>query len=72
MIAQFRNPASRRKWLTIGSGALIAAGLVARYGFGLIDPWAVLMAAAALVAGSDIAWRAVRRCASGTCPSNFW
>ena len=60
MIAQFRNPASRRKWLTIGSGALIAAGLVARYGFGLIDPWAVLMAAAALVAGSDIAWRAVQ------------
>ena len=54
------NPARRRFWLTMGSGGLIAAGLIARYGFGLIDLWSVLMVAAALLAGSDIALRAWR------------
>ena len=57
------HPAQRRLWLTIGSGSLIAIGLIARYGFGMIDLWSVLMVAAALLAGSDIAiraWRALR------------
>jgi Cd2+/Zn2+-exporting ATPase len=57
------NPGQRRLWLTIGSGSLIALGLIARYGFGMIDPWSVLMVAAALLAGSDIAiraWRALK------------
>src|SRR5690606_21459668 len=57
------HPARRRLWLTIGSGGLIIAGLVARYGFGQIEIWSVLMVAAALLAGSDIAvraWRALR------------
>lgn len=57
------HPAQRRLWLTISSGSLIAIGLIARYGFGMIDLWSVLMVAAALLAGSDIAiraWRALR------------
>lgn len=57
------HPARRRFWLTIGSGSLIATGLLARYGFGAVDLWAVLMVAAALLAGSDIAvrgWRALK------------
>ncbi|MCO5081344.1 MAG: cation-translocating P-type ATPase [Rhizobiaceae bacterium] len=57
------HPARRRFWLTIGSGGLIAVGLIARYGFGMIDLWAALMVAAALIAGSDIAiraWRALK------------
>ncbi len=58
--AAIAHPARRRLWLTIGSGILIAAGLVARYGFGMIDLWSALMVAAALVAGSDIALRAWR------------
>ncbi|KGJ02693.1 Cd2+/Zn2+-exporting ATPase [Paracoccus halophilus] len=53
-----RHPASRRKWLTIISGALIVFGLTALYGFGLRGLWAASMLAAAFVAGSDIAWRA--------------
>jgi Cd2+/Zn2+-exporting ATPase len=55
-----RNPATRRKWLVLGSAALIGAGLVARWGFGAIDLWAALMAAAAVLAGADIAWRALQ------------
>jgi len=67
MISNIRSalahPASRRLWLTIGSGAMILAGLIARYGFGQIEVWRVLMIAAALFAGWDIAiraWRALR------------
>lgn len=67
MISNIRSglahPASRRLWLTIGSGVMILAGLIARYGFGQIEVWWVLMIAAALFAGWDIAiraWRALR------------
>lgn len=55
-----RNPATRRKWLVLGSAALIGAGLVVRWGFGAIDLWAALMVAAAVLAGADIAWRALQ------------
>ena len=57
------HPARRRFWLTVSSGSLIAVGLIARYGFGMIDLWWALMVAAALLAGSDIAvraWRALK------------
>jgi len=54
----YRHPASRRKWLTIFSGAFITFALVAWYGFGLAGPWAPLMTAAAILAGYDIALRA--------------
>ena len=57
------HPARRRFWLTVGSGGLIAAGLVARYGLGLVEAWTALMIAAAFLAGSDIAiraWRSLR------------
>jgi Cd2+/Zn2+-exporting ATPase len=54
------HPARRRFWLTVSSGSLIAVGLIARYGFGMIDLWWALMVAAALLAGSDIAVRALR------------
>jgi Cd2+/Zn2+-exporting ATPase len=60
ILAPLQNPATRRKWLTIISGALIALGLIALYGFGLRGLWAGAMLAAAFVAGSDIAWRAVQ------------
>jgi Cd2+/Zn2+-exporting ATPase len=59
----FVHPAQRRFWLTIGSGGLIAAGLLARYGFGMVEAWTALMVAAAFLAGSDIAiraWRSLR------------
>ncbi len=56
----FVHPARRRFWLTIGSGGLIAAGLLARYGFGMVEAWTALMVAAAFLAGSDIAIRAWR------------
>ena len=59
----FVHPARRRFWLTVGSGGLIAAGLLARYGFGMIEAWTALMVAAAFLAGSDIAiraWRSLR------------
>ena len=58
--AAIAHPARRRLWLTIGSGILIAVGLIARYGFGMIGLWSALMVAAALLAGSDIALRAWR------------
>lgn len=54
------NPARRRQLLTIASGLLIAAGLVAG---GLLDlrvVQSVLFILAALLAGSDIALRALR------------
>jgi Zn2+/Cd2+-exporting ATPase len=54
------EPERRRFWLTIGSGGLIAVGLIARYGFGMTDLRWALMVAAALLAGSDIALRAWR------------
>lgn len=57
------HPARRRFWLTVGSGGLIAAGLLARYGFGMVEAWTALMVAAAFLAGSDIAiraWRSLR------------
>ncbi len=52
LIAIYRNPADRRKWLTI------AAALVAFYGFGQTTPWALLLTVAAILAGYDIALRA--------------
>lgn len=59
MIASlYRHPASRRKWLTIFSGAFITFALVAWYGFKLAGPWAPLMTTAAILAGYDIALRA--------------
>ncbi|MFC3205645.1 heavy metal translocating P-type ATPase [Aquamicrobium soli] len=60
ILAPLQNPATRRKWLTLTSGALIVLGLIALYGFGLRGLWAGAMLAAAFVAGSDIAWRAVQ------------
>ncbi|MBU4527102.1 MAG: cation-translocating P-type ATPase [Desulfomicrobium sp.] len=54
----YRHPTSRRKWLTIFSGAFITFALVAWYGFGLAGPWAPLMTTAAILAGYDIALRA--------------
>lgn len=58
IITTFRQPASRRKWLTIASGALIGLALVGFYGLGLAAAWTPLMIAAALLAGADIAVRA--------------
>lgn len=40
LITVYRNPAERRKWLTIASGLFIAAALVAFCGFGQAAPWA--------------------------------
>jgi Cd2+/Zn2+-exporting ATPase len=60
ILTTLRQPASRRKWLTIISGALIVLGLIALYGFDLRGFWAASMVTAAFVAGSDIAWRAVQ------------
>lgn len=34
LIATYRNPAERRKWLTLASGLFIAVALIAWYGFG--------------------------------------
>src|SRR5690606_17417891 len=58
LLAAYRHPASRRKWLTIASGLFITAALVAFYGFGQAAPWAPLMTTAAALAGYDIALRA--------------
>ncbi len=62
MIAQFRNalrnPRQRTQLESAASGALILGGLAARYLFGAILVHNGLMAAAALIAGADIAVRA--------------
>jgi Cd2+/Zn2+-exporting ATPase len=42
VIAVYRDPADRRKWLTMASGLFITAALVAFYGFGLAAPWTPL------------------------------
>ena len=63
MIAGLRNPTNRRLALTLVSGGMIALALLARYGLGSLGAWSLLMAAAALVAGGDIAvraWHALR------------
>jgi Cd2+/Zn2+-exporting ATPase len=57
------HPTRRRMWITLASGVLITAALIAGFGFGMEAAWARLMTAAALVAGSDIAvraWHALR------------
>ncbi|HMM42252.1 MAG TPA: cation-translocating P-type ATPase [Thermomicrobiales bacterium] len=56
---QFANPLSRRQWLTAISGLLITVGLVLKYTVDAQAAWTWLMVAAALVAGSDIAVRAI-------------
>jgi Cd2+/Zn2+-exporting ATPase len=58
LVAVYRNPADRRKWLTVASGMFITAALVVFYGFGQAAPWAPLMTIAAVLAGYDIALRA--------------
>ena len=58
--AGFSHPARRRLWLTIVSGILIVGGLLARHGSDNIDPWSAALVAAALLAGADIAVRAVQ------------
>jgi Cd2+/Zn2+-exporting ATPase len=62
MLSQFTRdlmlPARRRMWITFGSGMLIGMALLAEFGLHLDGAWAALMAAAALLAGSDIAVRA--------------
>lgn len=59
MIHLLRNPRQRIQALTAVSGVFIAAGLAARYAFHLNELHDVLMIAAALIAGSDIAVRAL-------------
>lgn len=59
LTTQWTNPAARRRWLTIVSGVLIVAGFVAGRLLDADGPRFALFAAAALVAGSDIAWRAI-------------
>ena len=56
-----RQPASRRKWLTIISGSLIVLGLIALYGFGLRGLWAASMLAATKAAASMDAAQSPRR-----------
>ena len=58
--AGFSHPARRRLWLTIVSGILIVGGLLARHGSDNIDLWSAALVAAALLAGADIAVRAVQ------------
>ncbi len=55
----FKDPRRRRQALTVFSGGLILLSLAARYAFGLPQPADGLLLAAALAAGSDIAWRAL-------------
>ena len=56
---QLANPLIRRQWLTAASGLLIAVGLGVKYMLDAQTAWAWLMIAAAFVAGSDIAGRAL-------------
>lgn len=60
LAAGLAHPARRRLILTIASGALIVLALVARHGFGANGVWSAAMVAAAVLAGSDIALRALR------------
>lgn len=60
VIRNLKHPAKRRMGITVGSGSLIALALVARFGFGAEAVWAILMTAAAVLAGGDIAVRALR------------
>ncbi len=52
------SPAQRRKIITLASGGLILLALIAGQVFDQVALRHALMTAAALVAGSDIAWRA--------------
>ncbi len=52
------SPRQRTQFETIASAALIAAGLLMKFGFGLVILHNGLMVAAALIAGADIAARA--------------
>ena len=54
----WNDPQRRREWLTLISGALIVAALVVDYALQLALWRSGLMAAAAVIAGSDIALRA--------------
>jgi hypothetical protein len=54
------DPRRRREALTVGSGVLIALALLADYGADQQGLRSVLMVGAALMAGSDIAVRALR------------
>ena len=54
------NPRRRQGAITVSSGLLIGLALLADYGAGLMALRSVLMVGAAVLAGSDIAWRAGR------------
>ncbi|MBN1666598.1 MAG: cation-translocating P-type ATPase [Anaerolineales bacterium] len=58
IVNYLKDPRQRRHLLTITSGGLILAGLAARYAVGLPGLSGGMLAVAALVAGSDIAYRA--------------
>lgn len=58
-IQRLGNPRQRTRIEVVISGLLIAAGLIAKYAFRLEGLHDVVMLAAALVAGSDIALRAL-------------
>lgn len=58
--AYFNNPKQRRQFLTVGSGLLIALALIAERISAVSGARDLLMIAAALLAGSDIALRALR------------
>jgi len=55
----FKDPRQRRQALTVFSGALILLSLAARHAFGWLQLANWMLLAAALAAGSDIAWRAL-------------
>lgn len=57
-LAEWRRPATRRLWLTVGSGSLIGLALLSRYVFSFEPGWVTFMVLAALLAGHDIAIRA--------------
>ncbi len=60
LITKLKHPAKRRLGTTIGSGSLILLALIASHGFAAESTGAILMAVAAVMAGSEIALRAVR------------